>query len=54
MAKDVVCSVDTCGFWEANNRCGAKSIEVNMYSEEKAHSSDDTGCKTFIPAGHTM
>jgi len=28
MPKGVSCAVDTCTFWEENNKCNAKAIEI--------------------------
>lgn len=49
MAKDVKCRVNSCQFWKNGNRCGAKNIVVEMYSDERAHTSGETGCQTFQP-----
>ncbi|MGN1402100.1 MAG: DUF1540 domain-containing protein [Bacillus sp. (in: firmicutes)] len=49
MAKDVKCGVHSCAFWSSGNRCSAKNIVVEMYSEERAYTSSQTGCKTFQP-----
>jgi len=42
------CSVDTCHFWGSGNHCTADGIEVNNQTG-RAHTSDDTICKTFKP-----
>lgn len=49
MAEDVKCSVDSCHFWKHGNRCGAERISVVSYSEERARTSHNTGCRTFRP-----
>jgi len=50
MAKDVVCSVDNCTYWQHGNKCNAGTIEVNNHlASEKAYKSDETLCKTFKP-----
>lgn len=50
MPNGVKCSVNSCHFWKQGNKCAAEKIQVNMYSEERAYKSGDTGCKTFRPA----
>lgn len=50
MPNGVKCSVNSCHFWKQGNKCAAEKIQVNMYSEERALKSGDTGCKTFRPA----
>ena len=42
------CTVDTCHFWSSGNHCSASEIEVN-HTNDHAHTSDDTVCKTFRP-----
>lgn len=49
MAKDVKCGVNSCTFWKSGNRCAAKQIVVEMYSDERARTSGQTGCQTFRP-----
>ncbi|MBP3039781.1 DUF1540 domain-containing protein [Bacillaceae bacterium Marseille-Q3522] len=49
MAKDVLCEVNNCVFWETGNLCGAEKIYVVSNQGEKAHSSTETDCKTFEP-----
>ncbi|WP_110927333.1 DUF1540 domain-containing protein [Bacillus massiliglaciei] len=51
MAEDVKCTVDSCTFWKHGNRCSAEMISVTSYSEERAHQSNETGCRTFKPRG---
>ncbi|SFC59321.1 protein of unknown function [Bacillus sp. OV322] len=50
MAEDVKCTVNNCRYWKHGNRCSAESIMVVNYSEERAHTSNDAGCRTFEPA----
>jgi hypothetical protein len=51
MAKDVVCTVDSCTFWDDGNKCSAKHIMVNnSHSDERAYKSDETNCETFKPS----
>jgi hypothetical protein len=45
MAKDVLCEVDTCVHWHNGNKCAAEQIYIT--SQEKAHTSAETDCKTF-------
>ncbi|MGM9923115.1 MAG: DUF1540 domain-containing protein [Bacillus sp. (in: firmicutes)] len=49
MAKDVKCTVNSCEFWKNGNKCGAKNIVVEMYSEGRSRTSGQTGCQTFRP-----
>jgi len=49
MAQDVKCSVDSCSFWKHGNRCSADAISVMNYTEERARTSHETGCRTFKP-----
>mgnify|MGYP000953369250 CR=1 FL=1 len=47
MAKDVMCTVENCKFWD-NRQCKATAIEVNV--DGGGHSADytgDTNCHTF-------
>ena len=50
MAQDVKCAVDSCTFWKHGNRCSADMIKIEYYTEERAHTSHETGCRTFKPA----
>ena len=50
MAQDVKCAVDSCTFWKHGNRCSADMIKIEHYSEERAHTRHQTGCRTFKPA----
>ncbi|MGM9929946.1 MAG: DUF1540 domain-containing protein [Bacillus sp. (in: firmicutes)] len=49
MAQDVKCRVNSCTFWKTGNKCAAKNITVDMYSDERARTSGQTGCQTFRP-----
>ncbi len=52
MAKDVLCEVNNCTFWEHGNKCGADQIYVVSNTGETADTSHETDCKTFQPHGH--
>ena len=47
MAEDVLCSVNSCHFWEDGNKCNASSIYV--VSHTIASTSEETDCQTFEP-----
>lgn len=49
MAKDVLCEVNNCSFWEKGNQCGAEQIYVVSHTGNKADTSHETDCKTFEP-----
>lgn len=49
MAKDVLCEVSNCHYWEKGNKCSAESIYVVSHKGDKAHDSEETDCKTFEP-----
>lgn len=49
MARDVLCEVKNCTFWEQGNLCGAEEIYVVSHKGEKAEDSKETDCKTFKP-----
>ncbi|APH04876.1 DUF1540 domain-containing protein [Bacillus weihaiensis] len=52
MAQDVLCEVSSCVHnINKENRCGATQIYVVNHKEKDAHSSAETDCKTFEPAG---
>nr|WP_153731714.1 DUF1540 domain-containing protein [Sporosarcina obsidiansis] len=51
MAKDVLCEVTNCHFWEAGNQCGAEAIKVVTRKGKKAKDSAETDCETFQPKG---
>jgi hypothetical protein len=48
MMENLKCTVDTCHFYGTGDHCTAEGIEVNN-QHNKAHTSDDTICKTYIP-----
>ncbi|WP_071460470.1 DUF1540 domain-containing protein [Bacillus massilinigeriensis] len=50
MAKDVLCEVNNCLYWAEGNLCGADQIYVVSSIGDTAAETDDTGCKTFVPA----
>ncbi|WP_077615600.1 DUF1540 domain-containing protein [Caenibacillus caldisaponilyticus] len=50
MAKDVLCEVRNCFFWEEGNLCGADTIYVVSHVGKEAKNSRETDCKTFQPA----
>ena len=45
MAKDVLCEVNSCRFWDSGNKCGAETIYI--VSKKEAKTSSETDCKTF-------
>ncbi|WP_341280000.1 DUF1540 domain-containing protein [Paenibacillus sp. FSL H8-0537] len=47
MAKDVLCDVNSCKFWNAGNHCGAASIFVASNRGKRASVSAETDCRTF-------
>ena len=49
MAKDVKCTADSCIHWKSGNRCSAKNIMIEVFSEGRARTSGETGCQTFVP-----
>ncbi len=49
MAKDVLCEVNNCTYWENGNKCGAEVIYVVSHTGKKASNSKETDCKTFEP-----
>ncbi len=49
MAKDVLCEVNNCVFWESGNLCGADQIYVVSHTGNTADDSKGTDCKTFKP-----
>jgi hypothetical protein len=50
MAKDVLCSVHNCQYWEQGNLCSAEQIYVVSHTGEQADHQTETDCKTFKPA----
>jgi hypothetical protein len=51
MAKDVLCEVNNCKYWNQGNKCGAEQIYVVSHTGKQASDSEETDCKTFDPAG---
>ncbi|WP_312095696.1 DUF1540 domain-containing protein [Niallia sp.] len=49
MAKDVLCEVSNCTYWEKGNHCGADQIYVVSNVGKHADTSYETDCKTFEP-----
>ncbi|MBE6183915.1 DUF1540 domain-containing protein [Heyndrickxia ginsengihumi] len=47
MAKDVLCEVSNCVFWEDGNLCSADRIYVVSHSGKQALDQKETDCKTF-------
>ncbi|MDQ0272281.1 hypothetical protein J2S17_004173 [Cytobacillus purgationiresistens] len=47
MAKDVLCEVNNCTFWESGNRCNATQIYVVSHKGDTAKTSKETDCQTF-------
>lgn len=49
MAKDVLCEVSNCFFWQDGNLCSADQIYVVSHLGDTAEHSKHTDCKTFRP-----
>ncbi|MBA4537410.1 DUF1540 domain-containing protein [Bacillus aquiflavi] len=49
MAKDVLCEVNNCHYWEHGNLCNADKIYVISQAGKTAEHSRETDCKTFKP-----
>ncbi|MEJ9232364.1 DUF1540 domain-containing protein [Peribacillus butanolivorans] len=49
MAKDVLCEVNNCKFWDSGNKCSADAIYVVSNKGNHASNSEETDCKTFDP-----
>ncbi|WP_010175331.1 DUF1540 domain-containing protein [Bacillus coahuilensis] len=49
MALDVLCEVMNCVHNEGGKKCGASQIFVVSHKGDKAHTSEETDCKTFEP-----
>lgn len=49
MARDVLCEVINCKYWENGNRCGADAIYIVSNEGNYAEDSRTTDCKTFEP-----
>lgn len=49
MAKDVLCEVSSCKYWDEGNKCSAATIYVVGRNSRQAQTSEETDCKTFEP-----
>ncbi|MCL1631639.1 DUF1540 domain-containing protein [Sporolactobacillus sp. CPB3-1] len=49
MAKDVLCEVSNCTFWDEGNHCSANAIYVVSHKGKQASKQEETDCKTFEP-----
>lgn len=49
MARDVLCEVNNCKFWDSGNKCNADAIYVISHTGKQASDSKETDCKTFVP-----
>ncbi|MFO7262519.1 MAG: DUF1540 domain-containing protein [Bacillota bacterium] len=49
MAKDVLCEVNSCKYWNEGNKCTATTIYVVSRYGKTAANSEETDCKTFEP-----
>lgn len=48
MARDVMCTVENCRYWENGHKCTAEEIEVNVDGGGyKAGYTGETNCHTF-------
>ncbi|MDF2911286.1 MAG: hypothetical protein K0Q56_2167 [Sporolactobacillus laevolacticus] len=47
MAKDVLCEVNNCTFWDSGNKCAADAIYVVSHKGKQASNNEETDCKTF-------
>ena len=47
MAKDVLCEVNNCSYWDSGNKCNADAIYVVSHKGKEASNSEETDCKTF-------
>lgn len=52
MAKDVLCEVENCAFWDSGNKCSADAIYVVSHAGHKAEDTQETDCNTFRPGTH--
>lgn len=51
MAKDVMCTVENCHYWDKRH-CTASAIEVNVDGGgQKANYTGETNCHTFVEKG---
>ncbi|MEC5268149.1 DUF1540 domain-containing protein [Heyndrickxia coagulans] len=46
MAKDVLCEVRNCVFWEEGNLCSAEEIYIVSHTGTQAENQQETDCKT--------
>ena len=49
MAKDVLCEVSNCTFWQKGNQCTAHEIYVVSNRGGQASTNEEKDCKTFKP-----
>ncbi|PEY30767.1 DUF1540 domain-containing protein [Bacillus cereus] len=49
MARDVLCEVNNCKYWNSGNKCNADAIYVIIHTGKQASDSKETDCKTFVP-----
>lgn len=49
MARDVLCEVNNCKYWNSGNKCNADSIYVVSGNGKQASDSKETDCYTFAP-----
>ncbi|GER66508.1 hypothetical protein BpJC7_06500 [Weizmannia acidilactici] len=47
MAKDVLCEVKNCVFWQEGNLCSAEAIYIVSHTGKQAENQYETDCKTF-------
>lgn len=47
LAKDVLCEVNNCMYWEQGNKCAADAIYVVSHKGKTASTSKETDCQTF-------
>jgi len=47
MAKDVLCEVNNCKYWEKGNKCSATAIYVVSHNGKTAADREETDCQTF-------
>ncbi|WKB36268.1 DUF1540 domain-containing protein [Terrilactibacillus sp. S3-3] len=50
MAKDVLCEVENCIFWDNGNKCSADAIYVVSHVGNEAEDTKETDCDTFRPS----
>lgn len=49
LAKDVLCEVSNCTFWDSGNKCAADTIYVVSHKGKQASDHEETDCRTFEP-----